>query len=460
MANIVFQNTDEMDQAWSTLPAVIHPHEQTWGEKFHNTEKKTNQQLAELSAKPIRNSEDVEKFVSTLRKAPKGTTDNAQTMLKMIEKHPSAYAACSQKLQNNDEFNREAIKTSTSTYDLMAPEKQRDPNLAKIYTAQMISHSRSRKVNGYDAMLPQCPVNPNLPINQNQYKEDYEKVFKDVISGTKTIDAIRTSEEYQRMMLVRQAAKNNPEAQATIEQTERAVAENNWQAVQNKLENNRMTPTMEIMYDEMQHQHPALKQKMDAAQEEYWRDSKRMAQVYHAEKRLHNAAKQSKTLNNFRRDEQQLEADKQTIEEAKKRIKSTSYEDALAAYIKQSAKEQIQAAQDRGEIGDDMASMYIGMIDCLHSTTLIRATVNDYDNVNELTPQEQSDLQEMANKYHSTVEGNIEMIYSIAKQATEEKSQAQDPVQEPEQESQTYNFNKECYQSRVLTQDIRERRMK
>lgn len=399
MSNITFENTDDMNKEMSALQPISQPPEQRLGEKMiqkrFSSQARTEKELAVFNTSSVK-EKDVPLFMSALYKSPESVVGDANHMLQMIDKYYGAYAASSTNLKGRQDFNQHALEKNTAVFDLMAPEKQRDPELAKTYLIQVMTHSKPRKINGHDVVLPPHQVNPNVPIDMKKYEDAYIGVLKMAASGRKTVDDILVSEERQYMAIAKHLAKSNPDLQAEIDKTERAVVERNLPAIENLMRHNAMTrPGMEPIYEEAQRHFPDMKQKMDKAQQEYWLSPEQLEKVGKAAARLEHNTRHPK-ISRTKEDYEFAQDAEKTLKEAQKRVKDREVREASLAYLKQSSIDYIYSLASDGLISMDDAAICVGMISSIPTISkasathsgLIYASVNDYDNIDFQTPQE------------------------------------------------------------------------
>lgn len=391
MSNIVFHNSDEM----SELTPVNPPAAKTLLE-IHGTmsTKKARQELDRFA--PSAELDKNQSLMSVLYRAPADFLEKDRTLaLQTIEKYHGAYLATGA-LQNDPTFNQDAVKKNSAVYNIMAPEHQRDPNLAETYTKKILRDSKSHVINGHEVMLPKHQISKNLPVNMQQYGDAYLAVLKMSASGRYTEKDIMESPERKYMGMIQTMAKDNPNLQTAIDKTERAVIERNLPTIEQLMQRKSMLePGVSPIYEETQKHFPDMKQKMDKAQQEYWLSPEQLEKVGKAAARLEYNTRHPK-ISRTKEDYEFAQDAEKTLKEAQKRVKDREVREASLAYLKQSSIDYIYSLASDGLISMDDAAICVGMISSIPTISkasathsgLIYASVNDYDNIDFQTPQE------------------------------------------------------------------------
>ena len=438
MSDSLLHNSDELNQCLSRELALVETQSRALIK---------NGKLEDIIQQfPERKLEDQhlnDSMLAMVRKLPDSYLKNPEFAKELLQRNHNAFDYLDKSLKQDKEFIKDAIKVNAGVYYHLTPEQKQDAEISERYMKKMIEPHKMP----YDGLQRDCMpspyrLDPQYPVNMQQYESDYIKTIANGIKMPET--KVMETDEWKRLAKVRELANRDPELKDNIERVEKAVMESRSQKileladVKSSIDN----PNVAAILDAAREKMPELVPEIDRREDRRIEKDIQTAEYKHTWKRLNSPQR----INPRTEQEAELnQADKEKDKRIRDRAKNISVEDSLMAYVKQSSMDYIYGLVSDGLISPDQASLQIGLISCIPSSALVRATANDFENGDfHMTPEEHAtfsknidDLSHKLNIAELTIQEGLSIAYSAVQKAQEYEDQEyyeEYPYQDPKKQ--------------------------
>lgn len=430
MSDLVFENSEELNNRLLALPQAqvqkAARNTAPLAARFNNVRKEEEIQRAmstikNTSTQLVTTQNKNTTILDALKKAPQEVYSDRDYMLEAIKKNHNAFEYASKELKRDPSFLVAAIQTNPAVYAHLSLEQKMDPTFHEMYMKKVLGDATVQTIGGQTRLIPKQGLDKDYPIDVKRDGQNYEQCLKklrdSIDDPRKTLDMVTVDKDFTKVALVNARASQDPELAKEIGRERKLIAQSPTEIEESlKLASrDRRDPKVDAYLTEMTRQNPHLTRKYEDQQKELWTSREKQAEVLRAYKKVHTRPKE------IARHEQDIDEQKkneQTLNEARKRLKTVSMEDSLAEYIKGAYKDYILSLQSAGRISEGEADLYIGMISSISSPSLLHATVNDFDNGDfHMTATEIDRAAENAKVSATIVEANLDSLYVVMQDA-------------------------------------------
>ena len=417
MSDLYFENSQELNGVLSNLPVpeVRPAHKAAFLPRAKDDVETTLATINKAPKQLLQVENQNTTVLTALQSASKEFLGDSEYMLKAIRKNHNAFEYVSKQLRQDPEFCAEAIKANPAVYAHLKLEEKLDPAFHQAYMKAMRAGALEHTVSGTQLLLPPQQLDKDYPLDVKKFGECYATMLSHAAKPElqemenerrKRENAAFFKTTYETLAIQNPQRQHELDAEkqrrATTIEAREEFLERTKTLDKRVQQNNRY-------YAEMIKRNPDLEPEAEINQKLLWQTRAKQAEMLKAYKKLNNS---HRVVARTEREVEEEQKAQETLKEAKKCLKTVEVEDSIASYLKAFQQDYIYSLQDAGRITDDQASLCIGLLECVSTSHLLRATANDFDNYS-LSQQEIAEATVKLHQYQGQIENGLQMLYAI-----------------------------------------------
>lgn len=319
------------------------------------------------------------------------TPENEKVWLVGVGKNHNIMEYVPEKIRDDD-FEKKAVKENPLAYGHLSIEQKRKPEIAKSYLEGMTFYGEQTNLGGEVVRKPPCQIDKDFPIALSQYDAAMQTKIESVLG--RDVQTKELAEANMMLTIADARAQNNPELRDRLDRArDEAIEKNQERIIEMARTQNGLDKGRQDLMDKASALSPDMAQKIEEAQDQYY--TQNIHRVIEAERRRAGIPSHTRVKE---REDISREEDEKLIKEAEKKIKHARAREVELEYLKQSAKAEIYAMRESGDIEPEVADMSIARLDSIPSVSKgihaleniakLSDIANDNHNVDVITAEE------------------------------------------------------------------------